>query len=172
MPPQFGGNYEVIHHSKLVAHLLDSGKLKVDAPLDKKLTYHDSCYLGRWNGVYEEPRRVLEKAGRGGYVELPRNRRHGFCCGAGGARMWMEEETDKRVNVNRAKEVVDAGVDAVAVGCPFCKTMISDGVKHFDKDEDVEVLDIAEVVARTLPQPTAPEGKGDGDEAGAEDAAQ
>ncbi|MCH9686504.1 MAG: (Fe-S)-binding protein [Deltaproteobacteria bacterium] len=156
--PQFGGKYEVIHHSKLIAHLLDSGKLAVETPLQKTLTYHDSCYLGRWNGVYDEPRRAVEAASGRPVVELGRNRRHGFCCGAGGARMWMEEETDKRVNVNRAKEIVDAGVEAVAVGCPFCKTMITDGVKHFDKDE-IEVLDIAEVVAASLgtPPPAADE---------------
>lgn len=152
--PQFGGNYEVIHHSRLIAHLLDSGRLKVSQPLEKKLTYHDSCYLGRWNGLYDEPRRALSAAVRGGgLVELSRNRNHGFCCGAGGARMWMEEEPSKRVNVNRAQEVVAAGVDAVAVGCPFCKTMLTDGVKHFDKDEEIQVLDIAEVVAATLAAP-------------------
>jgi Fe-S oxidoreductase len=151
--PQFGGNYEVIHHSRLIAHLLDSGKLKVSTPLEKKLTYHDSCYLGRWNGVYDEPRRALAAANRGGVIELGRNRNHGFCCGAGGARMWMEEEPSKRVNLNRAKEVVAAGVDTVAVGCPYCKTMLVDGVKHFDKDEEIEVLDIAEVVAATLAAP-------------------
>jgi Fe-S oxidoreductase len=151
--PQFGGSYEVIHHSRLIAHLLDSGKLKVSTPLEKKLTYHDSCYLGRWNGLYDEPRRALAAANRGGVIELTRNRNHGFCCGAGGARMWMEEEPDKRVNINRAKEVVDAGVDTVAVGCPFCKTMLADGMKHFDKDEEIQVLDIAEVVAATLAAP-------------------
>lgn len=155
--PQFGGHYEVIHHSRLIAHLLDTGRLKVEAPLQKKLTYHDSCYLGRWNGVYDEPRRALQAANGASapIVELGRSGRHGFCCGAGGARMWMEEETHKRVNINRAKEVVDAGVDAVAVGCPYCKTMLTDGIKHFDKDEDVAVLDIAEVVAAAL-APAAP----------------
>ncbi|MBL4685860.1 MAG: (Fe-S)-binding protein [Nannocystaceae bacterium] len=153
--PQFGGEYEVIHHSKLIAHLIDSGELKVDAPTRRKMTYHDSCYLGRWNGVYEEPRLAIAAANRqGSYVELPRNRSHGFCCGAGGARMWMEEEKEKRVNINRAEEIVNAGVDTVAVGCPFCKTMVSDGIKHFNKDEEIEVLDIAEVVANAL-QPIA-----------------
>lgn len=129
----------------------------MEAPLQKKLTYHDSCYLGRWNGVYDEPRRALQAANGASapIVELGRSGRHGFCCGAGGARMWMEEETHKRVNINRAKEVVDAGVEAVAVGCPYCKTMLTDGIKHFDKDEDVAVLDIAEVVAAAL-APAAP----------------
>jgi Fe-S oxidoreductase len=153
--PQFGGKFEVVHHAQLIAHLLDSGKLKVDSPLTKKLTYHDSCYLGRWNQVYDEPRSVIAKTVEraGTFVELERHGRHGFCCGAGGGRMWMEEEPEKRVNVNRAKEIVDAGVDAVAVGCPFCKTMLSDGMKHFDKEDDIQVLDIAQVVASTLPDP-------------------
>jgi len=151
--PQFGGDYEVIHHSELIAKLLAEGKLKAKTPLAKTMTYHDSCYLGRWNQVYDSPREVVRGSlgAKGKFVELGRNREHGFCCGAGGGRMWVEEEKDKRVNVNRSQEIVDAGVDAVAVGCPFCKTMISDGMKHFDKDEDIEVLDIAQVVAQTLP---------------------
>ncbi|MCR9161211.1 MAG: (Fe-S)-binding protein [Nannocystaceae bacterium] len=160
--PQFGGNYEVIHHSKLLAHLMETGKLKVENPLQKrKVTYHDSCYLGRWNDTYDEPREAIARAvgGADKMVELERNREHGFCCGAGGARMWMEEEAEKRVNVNRSKEIVDAGVDAVGVGCPFCKTMISDGMKHFDKDEDIEVMDIAEMIAAALP-PEATESNG------------
>lgn len=150
--PQFGGHYEVIHHSGLITHLLQEGKLKVDNPLDQRTTYHDSCYLGRWNSVYDEPRDAIRATMRdkSNFVELDRNREHGFCCGAGGGRMWMEEEPEKRVNVNRSKEVVDANVDVVAVGCPFCKTMLSDGMKHFDKDEDIAVMDIAEVIARTL----------------------
>jgi Fe-S oxidoreductase len=153
--PQFGGNWEVIHHSQLIAHLLESGRLKVDKPLDKKMTYHDSCYIGRWNKVYDAPRNALRAANaRGELVELSRSREHGFCCGAGGARMWMEEEPEKRVNLNRVQEIVDAQVNAVAVACPFCKTMVSDGVKHFDKDEEIEVLDIAEVVAASLPPET------------------
>jgi Fe-S oxidoreductase len=151
--PQFGGDYEVVHHSELIARLIADGKLKVDAPLSKKLTYHDSCYLGRWNQVYDAPRAALGQAlgPKGEYVELGRSREHGFCCGAGGGRMWVEEEMDKRVNVNRSQEIIAAGVDTVAVGCPFCKTMITDGMKHFDKDDEIEVLDIAQVVAATLP---------------------
>jgi Fe-S oxidoreductase len=157
--PQFGGDYEVVHHSELIGRLLDEGKLKIANPLAKKLTYHDSCYLGRWNSVYDAPRNSIAHAvaDKGEFVELGRNREHGFCCGAGGGRMWMEEEPEKRVNVNRSKEIVESGVDAVAVGCPFCKTMISDGMKHFDKDESIEVLDIAQIIASTLPiAPTAP----------------
>lgn len=154
--PQFGGNYEVIHHSKLIAHLLDSGKLKLVKPLEQRMTYHDSCYLGRWNATYDEPRAAIAKATGQAVVELPRNREHGFCCGAGGARFWDEEPPSKRVNINRAKEIVDAGVTAVGVACPFCKTMVSDGVKHFNKDEQIEVLDIAEIVERALPPAPSP----------------
>ena len=154
--PQFGGEYEVVHHSDLIAKLMDEGHLKVSNPLDQKITYHDSCYLGRWNGVYSGPRAAIKMTMRDKqrFVELDRNREHGFCCGAGGGRMWVEEEPEKRVNVNRSKEIVEAGVDAVAVGCPFCKTMISDGMKHFNKDEDIAVLDIAQVVAQALEAPT------------------
>ncbi len=150
--PQFGGDYEVIHHSDLIAKLLDEGALKVENPLAKRFTYHDSCYLGRWNQVYDGPRKAIQRAvgDAGSFVELGRNREHGFCCGAGGGRMWIEEDKEKRVNVDRSQEIVEAGVDAVAVGCPFCKTMISDGMKHFDKDEDIEVLDIAQIIASTL----------------------
>ena len=151
--PQFGGEYEVIHHSQLIAHLLSAGKLKVDGPLAKNITYHDSCYIGRWNEVYDAPRDAIKAAirGKGSYRELDRNREHGFCCGAGGGRMWMEEEPEKRVNINRTKEIAESGVDAVAVACPFCNTMVSDGLKALGKEEAIEVMDIAQVLAATLP---------------------
>jgi Fe-S oxidoreductase len=151
--PQFGGNYEVIHHSQLIATCLESGKLKVAEPLAKKFTYHDSCYIGRWNGIYDAPRQILSTAteGKGSVQELDRNREHGFCCGAGGGRMWMEEEPHKRVNINRAKEVAESGADAVAVACPFCATMLTDGLKHLGKDEEIAVLDLAQVIANALP---------------------
>jgi Fe-S oxidoreductase len=155
--PQFGGNYEVLHHSQLIAHLLGAGKLSVGQASDKKFTYHDSCYIGRWNGVYDAPREILEKAtgNRGHVQELHRNKEHGFCCGAGGGRMWMEEEKSKRVNLNRAKEVVESGANAVGVACPFCHTMLSDGLKHFGKDEEIAVVDIAVAIAATLPDTPA-----------------
>lgn len=150
--PQFGGNYEVIHHTKLIAHLMDAGKLQTRSSDIKRITYHDSCYLGRWNQEYEAPRQIIGKVmpGQGGsFTELTRNRMHGFCCGAGGARMFMEEH-EPRVNVNRTDEVIATGVDAVAVACPFCNIMLTDGMKHRDKEEDIQVLDVAEVVAQSL----------------------
>lgn len=151
--PQFGGKFEVVHHSQLVAHLLEQGKLKVDKPLAARVGYHDSCYLGRWNGVYDAPREILGRvsAKASDVTEFERNREHGFCCGAGGGRMWVEEEPEKRVNINRAKEIASSGVDKVAVGCPFCKTMIADGMKHLGHDETIEVADLAQIVADALP---------------------
>lgn len=147
--PQFGGNFEVIHHTQLISHLMKAGKLSVDSSAIKSITYHDSCYLGRWNQEYEAPRDVLRQVVDGGVTELERNKQHGFCCGAGGARMFMEEHAP-RVNVNRTDEVLDANVEAVAVACPFCNIMLTDGMKERNREEDVQVLDIAEVVASSL----------------------
>ncbi len=148
--PQFGGDYEVIHHTQLIAHLMEAKKLKTNGTDLGRVTYHDSCYLGRWNREFDAPRDILKALPfREGVVELERNRRHGFCCGAGGARMFMEEE-EPRVNVNRTDEVIAAGVDAVAVACPFCNIMLTDGMKHRDKEEDIQVLDVSEIVAQSL----------------------
>jgi Fe-S oxidoreductase len=148
--PQFGGNYEVIHHTKLIAHLMESGALHANGTEIKRITYHDSCYLGRWNQEFEAPRQILESLSfSGGVTELQRSRMHGFCCGAGGARMFMEEH-EPRVNVNRTDEIIATGVDAVAVACPFCNIMLTDGMKHRNKEEEIQVLDVAEVVARSL----------------------
>jgi len=148
---QFGGNYDVIHHSQLIAALLDAGRIKPRKDGIQKITYHDSCYLGRWNRVFDAPRRILQQVPISGQVvELDRNRRFGFCCGAGGARMFVDEEPP-RVNTNRTDEIIAAGVDTVAVGCPFCNIMITDGMKERDKEEDIQVLDVAELVAHRLP---------------------
>ncbi len=148
--PQFGGNFEVIHLSHLIVDLMRQGRLKLDAKIGQTMTIHDSCYLGRWNDVYDEPREVARSvAGSGGFIELPRHGSRSFCCGAGGGRFWMEEETP-RVNEDRAKEIVESGADVVAVACPFCTTMITDGLKAFDKEDDIQVLDLAELVAMSL----------------------
>ncbi len=148
--PQLGGNYEVIHHSQLLQQLIDEGRLEVgDALAGKKVVYHDSCYLGRHNDVYEEPRRVVGALGGVKVVEMPRARTKSFCCGAGGARMWMEERLGKKVNLERTDEALSTEPDVIAVACPFCLIMLDDGVKE-RKREDVQVGDISMVIAESI----------------------
>ncbi|MCS7082573.1 MAG: (Fe-S)-binding protein [Bacteroidetes bacterium] len=152
--PQFGGHYEVVHHSQFLKELLASGRLQVQAEAfsGKRLTYHDSCYLGRANGLYEEPRAILE-ALQAELVEMERSRSRGFCCGAGGAQMWMEEQPGrKRVNVERAEEALRTGAEVVATACPFCMTMLRDGVAA--QGASLPVLDVAELLAQAA-QPAA-----------------
>ena len=144
--PDFGGEFEVIHHASFLAQLVKDGRLKPAATLaGKKVTYHDSCYLGRHNGIYEAPRELLRTAGAE-LVEMPRSGEKGFCCGAGGGRMWMEESLGTRINEDRAAEGIETGAAAIASGCPFCLTMLSDGVKTHGKEESVSTLDIAEAL--------------------------
>ncbi len=153
--PQFGGDFEVVHHTQLLARLVAEGKLTPGGSPVDTLTYHDSCYLGRWNGEFDAPRAVIEAMGVPGYKELTRTKRHGMCCGAGGGRMFMEEEPDKRVNVNRSDEVIAAEVEAVAVACPFCNIMLTDGMKARDKEDQIKVLDIAELLAQSIDVPVS-----------------
>lgn len=143
--PQFGGNYEVIHHTQLLEHLIDSGKIDVgNATLEERITYHDSCYLGRHNDVYLAPRNVIGAIKGLDIVEMPRNGTNGMCCGAGGARMWMEENIGTKVNDERAAEAISTGASRVATACPFCYIMLDDGVKGAGKEESqVKVADIA-----------------------------
>ena len=143
--PQVGGNYEVIHHTQLLEELIDSGKLDVrDATLEERITYHDSCYLGRHNDVYLAPRKVVASIKGVEVVEMPRNGTKGMCCGAGGARMWMEENTGTKVNDERAAEAISTGASRVATACPFCYIMLDDGVKGAGIEEDqVRVADIS-----------------------------
>jgi Fe-S oxidoreductase len=150
--PQFGGNFEVVHHTQLIDHLFASGKIKSETSPVETITYHDSCYLGRWNREFDAPRNILKAVGApGGIVEMKRNKQHGFCCGAGGGRMFMEEHDGTRVNVNRTDEVIAAEVEAVAVACPFCNIMLTDGMKQRNVDDKIQVLDVAELVAASIP---------------------
>jgi Fe-S oxidoreductase len=143
--PQLGGNYEVVHHSQLLEELIANGRLDVShATLEERVTYHDSCYLGRHNDVYLAPRKVIGALKGIEIVEMPRNGTRGMCCGAGGARMWMEESIGKKVNDERAQEAISTGATRVATACPFCYIMLDDGVKGAGYDEDqVKVGDIA-----------------------------
>jgi Fe-S oxidoreductase len=146
--PELGGSYEVIHHSQMIQSLLDDGKLKISGGnfKGKKITYHDPCYLGRGNDVYEAPREVITKLDSA-FVEMKRSRQQGFCCGAGGAQMFKEpEKGNKDVNIERSEEALALNPDYIAVACPFCMTMMTDGVKNFNKEGEVKVLDIAELI--------------------------
>ncbi|CAN5203676.1 (Fe-S)-binding protein [soil metagenome] len=151
--PVLGGNYEVVHHTVFLQQLIDEGRLKLEGRgsfKGKKITYHDSCYLGRANGIYEAPRKVLELLDAE-LVEMKRCRSNGLCCGAGGAQMFKEEEKgDVRINTERAREALATGADVIAASCPFCNTMLTDGVKVHD-NESVKVMDIAELIAERLP---------------------
>jgi Fe-S oxidoreductase len=151
--PDLGGNYEVIHHATFLQQLIDEGKIKMQEGgvyKGKKITYHDSCYLGRANNIYEAPRKVLE-ALDAELVEMKRCRSKGLCCGAGGAQMFKEEEKgDIRINIERTNEAIATGASVVASACPFCNTMLTDGVKNQEKEGDVAVLDIAELVAMSM----------------------
>ncbi len=142
--PQFGGDYEVIHHSELLMKLVEDGKVTPKSN-GQTVTFHDPCYLGRHNDVFVAPRAVVDSVGE--RVEMPRNGTRSFCCGAGGGRMWMEEQTGKKVNIERTEEAVATGADIVATGCPFCFVMMDDGVKELGVDENVQVMDIAMLLA-------------------------
>jgi Fe-S oxidoreductase len=153
--PSLGGNYEVIHHTQFINQLLEDGRLAIEGgPFKgKKITYHDSCYLGRANGVYEAPRMVIERLDAD-LVELKRCRTNGLCCGAGGAQMFKEAESGKKeVNVERTEDVLESGAAVLAVNCPFCMTMLRDGTKHFEKENEIQVLDIAELVDQSTANP-------------------
>ena len=148
--PELGGNYEVIHHTQLINQLLKEEKLSVKGGdfKGKRITFHDPCYLGRGNDVYEAPREALEKLDAE-LVEMKRCKQKGFCCGAGGAQMFKESEPGgKEVNVERTEEALGIQPNVIATGCPFCNTMMTDGVKNFNKENEVQVLDVAELIAQ------------------------
>jgi Fe-S oxidoreductase len=151
---QLGGSYEVLHHTQLLAQLVADGKLTPVQPVDGGITYHDPCYLGRHNRVFTPPREVLGAAATDGLTEMPRNSQRSFCCGAGGARMWMEERIGKRINTERVQEALSTGAHTVAVGCPFCMTMLSDGVNSAGPGQ-ADVVDVATVLLNSIkPAPT------------------
>lgn len=151
--PALGGNYEVIHHSTFLQELINTGRITLKGGgtfKGKKITFHDSCYLGRANGIYEAPRQVLE-ALDADLVEMKRCRTKGLCCGAGGAQMFKDAETGKKeINIERAEEALGTGAQVIAAACPFCMTMMTDGVKHFEKEESVAVKDLAELIEESL----------------------
>jgi Fe-S oxidoreductase len=151
--PELGGNYEVMHHTEFLQSLINEGKLKLKNGgtfNGKKITYHDSCYIGRANGIYEAPRSVLKNLDNE-LVEMKRAGKTGLCCGAGGAQMWKEDEPgDKRINMERTEEALGTGAEIVAVNCPFCLTMMSDGVKAKEKQEEVMVYDLAELIVNNM----------------------
>jgi Fe-S oxidoreductase len=143
--PQFGGRFEVVHAAELVQRLIAEGRLQVPPEFRKKTVYHDSCYYGRFNEIYDEPREVLAKTGAE-VKEMQRHRQFGMCCGAGGGRMWIEEDPDKRVNLLRTDQALAPDPEVIAVSCPFCMTMLSDGIKAKDLEEKVQTLDVMEIV--------------------------
>lgn len=151
--PALGGNYEVIHHATFLQQLINEGKIKMKENgsfKGKKITYHDSCYLGRANNIYEAPRKVLEALDVE-LTEMKRSRSNGLCCGAGGAQMFKEEEKGAaRINTERTKEAIGTGAAIIASNCPFCMTMLSDGVKLNEKEDQVKVIDIAELIAESM----------------------
>ncbi|TVR81762.1 MAG: (Fe-S)-binding protein [Saprospirales bacterium] len=145
--PELGGNYDVIHHTQLLKELIEEGRIKVgEGEKSLKMTYHDSCYLGRINGEFEAPRKVIE-ALNADFKEMKRSRRNGLCCGAGGAQMFKEDEPgNKRVNTERVEEALELNPDVIVANCPFCITMLSDGLKEKDKQEDVMIYDLSELI--------------------------
>jgi len=149
--PELGGNYEVVHHSELIQELINEGKLTIEGGTfkGKKITFHDPCYLGRANDIYEAPRNLIEKLDAE-LVEMKRCKSKGFCCGAGGAQMFKEaEKGDKEVNIERTEEALGIEPDVIATGCPFCMTMMTDGVKLKEKESEVKVFDLAELIAQS-----------------------
>ena len=151
--PELGGTYEVLHHASFLQQLIDEGKIKIKEGGDfkgKKISYHDSCYLGRANNIYEAPRKVLEALDVA-LVEMKRCKSNGLCCGAGGAQMFKEDEPgDKRINIERTDEALATGASVIAAACPFCNTMMTDGVKNREQESNVAVLDIAELIAASM----------------------
>ena len=154
--PDFGGEFEVIHHSEFLAQLVLAGKIKAAGSFGATVVYHDGCYLGRHNDIYEAPRDVLKSVPGVKLTEMGQNRKNAFCCGAGGGRNWMEEHIGnglRRINEVRTKEALDTGAEVIATACPYCLTMMFDGTKAHNADEKVRTMDIAEILAQALEAP-------------------
>ena len=153
---KFGADYEVVHHSVFIKELVDDAKIKIDENkrIDKNITFHDSCYLGRYNNIYKEPRMLLGAVNKKDTVEMKRSHDKGLCCGAGGGRMWMEEKIGKKVNIERTEEALSVNPDIISTACPFCMTMLSDGVKEKERTESVTVKDFAELVFESIKSKT------------------
>jgi len=146
--PQFGGNYNVVHHTEFIDELIKTGRLTVKAGATEQMTFHDPCYLGRQNGVLVEPRSILNSVGAE-LVEMAKNRKQSFCCGAGGAQMWKEEELGtSRVSAERIRQAKDVGAQTLAVGCPFCMIMLTDAAKS--EAPELQLMDVAEIVAERI----------------------
>ena len=155
--PAFGGRWEVVHHTQLIARLIAEGRL-APVPVHDRVVFHDPCYLGRHNGEYDAPRAVLARVVAAPLAELPLSREKAMCCGAGGGRMWMEETLGTRINVLRTEQALASGAGIIATGCPYCAVMLGDGLKALGRDEAVRVQDVAELVAAALPpsKPASP----------------
>ncbi len=148
--PPFGGNFQVIHYTQFLAEALEAGRLKLRRPWEQTAVYHDSCLLGRGNGIYEEPRQILRAIPGLRVVEMDQNRARSFCCGAGGGRMWMEEKIGTRINRARTEQAVDTKAETIGTACPYCLTMVLDGIKEKGLEDSLSVMDLSELVIRSL----------------------
>ncbi|MDD5398138.1 MAG: (Fe-S)-binding protein, partial [Dehalococcoidia bacterium] len=149
--PRYGADFQVMHHSEIIRDLICSGKLKLKGPVDVgKVVFHDSCYLGRYNSIFDQPREVIAMATGRAPLELERSRARSFCCGAGGGRMWMEENTGNRINIERIGEALKQEPDTICVACPYCVTMMEDGVGDLKAGDKVRVLELSEIVEKAL----------------------
>ncbi|MCG6879141.1 MAG: (Fe-S)-binding protein, partial [Deltaproteobacteria bacterium] len=148
--PEFGGEFEVVHYTQLLAELIEKGKVKLSKTLDKKITYHDPCYLGRHSEIYDEPRALINAVTGNNLVEMERNRNKSLCCGAGGGRLWMETPPEWRFSDLRIHEAIDTGATILATACPYCVSMLEDSRKTVNKEDEIEIKDISELIAEAL----------------------
>lgn len=148
--PQLGGDFQVIHHTQFLMELISSERLKLTKPINKVITYHDSCYLGRANQIFEAPRRILKSIPGLKLVEMERHRNRSFCCGAGGGRMWMEEHIGTRINQMRTDQAIEVKAELIGTACPYCLTMLFDGIKEKGKEETMAAYDLSELVDQSM----------------------